>query len=110
VALLTASASTTLVLAFAFVATNSMLPGPQPQASLGAVVIAYMAASALGNAVPIPSGVGSTETAMVAVLVSAHVPAAHALAVVLTFRVITFWSPAGVGLAAGWYLRRSRAL
>jgi uncharacterized membrane protein YbhN (UPF0104 family) len=109
-ALMTASGATTLILGFAFVATNSMLPGPQPQASVGALLVAYMAASALGNAVPIPSGLGSTETAMVAVLVAAHVPAAHALGVVLTYRLITFWLPAAAGLAAGWHLRRSGAL
>jgi uncharacterized membrane protein YbhN (UPF0104 family) len=108
--LLTASGSTSLILALAFAATTGMLAGPQPKATVGAIVVAYMAAAAAANVVPIPSGVGSVEAAMVAVLVTAHVPAAHAVAVVLTYRVITFWMPAVVGVAVAWRLRRAGAL
>jgi hypothetical protein len=41
--------------------------------------------------VPTPAGVGSTETALVLVLTTDGVPTAHAVEVVVIFRVITFW-------------------
>jgi uncharacterized membrane protein YbhN (UPF0104 family) len=44
------------------------------------------------------------------VLVTARVPVAHAVAVVLTYRVVTFWLPAVVGVAVAWRLRRTGAL
>jgi uncharacterized membrane protein YbhN (UPF0104 family) len=47
---------------------------------------------------------------MTAALVTAGVPAGHALADVLVFRVITFWLPALVGLLAARQLRRVGAL
>jgi uncharacterized membrane protein YbhN (UPF0104 family) len=108
--LLVASGSTSVILAFAFLASVQILPGPQPQAPAGAIVIAFIAASAVATAVPIPSGIGSTEGAMVAVLVTAQVPTTNALAAVLAFRVITFWLPAVAGLIATRHLRRSGAL
>jgi uncharacterized membrane protein YbhN (UPF0104 family) len=109
-ALLAASGSTTLILALAFDVTTALVPGPQPRAGIGAMVVAYMAAAAVGNAIPIPAGVGSTEAALVGVLVAAHVPAPHAVEVVLIFRLITFWSPAVVGVFVARRLRRSGAI
>ena len=87
-----------------------MVPGTRPSADVGALVVAFMAASAAGSAVPVPAGLGSTEAALVGVLVAAHVPAAHAVEVVLVFRLITFWLPAGVGVIATRHLRKVRAL
>ena len=108
--LLAASGSTTLILAFAFVASMQMVPGPQPRVGGGALLVGFMLGAAAGNAVPVPAGIGSTETALVAVLVSSGVPTAHAVEVVLIYRIITFWSPAVFGLLATRRLRRAGAL
>ncbi len=108
--LLLASGSTTLVLAFAFVASIAMVPGAHPQASTGALLVAFMAGSAAGNAMPIPAGIGSADIAFVGVLVTVHVPAAHALEVVVLFRLITFWLPAVLGVLATRQLRRAGAI
>ena len=108
--LLVASGSTTLILAFAFVASTAMVPGTSPHASVGALIVAFMASAAAGNAVPLPAGVGSTEIAFVGVLIAAAVPYAHAVEVVVVFRLITFWIPALVGVLATRRLRRMGAI
>ena len=108
--LATASGATTLILAFAFAASVAMVPGPLPSAGLGALVIAFMLGTAAGTAVPLPAGLGSTEAALIAVLVSLHVPAAAAVQQVLIFRIITFWLPAGIGVFVTHHLRRQAAL
>jgi uncharacterized membrane protein YbhN (UPF0104 family) len=98
------------VLAFAFVATTAMVPGPRPAAGLAALVVAFMLGAAAGSAVPVPAGLGSTEAALAAVVVGAALPAAHAVEVVLVFRLITFWLPAVAGVLATRTLYRRRAL
>ena len=108
--LLAASGLTTLILGFAFVASTSMVPGPRPTASVGALLIAFMIGAAAGSAVPVPAGLGSTEAALVAVLVGAQVPAGHAVQEVLIFRALTFWMPAIVGVLATRHLERRNAL
>jgi glycosyltransferase 2 family protein len=59
-------------------------------AQAGAV---YMIANTIGSAVPTPGGVGGVEAALTAALVSAAVDPATAAAVVLLFRMATFWAP-----------------
>jgi uncharacterized membrane protein YbhN (UPF0104 family) len=108
--LIIASGATTLILAFAFVASTTMIPGPLPHASLGALLIGFMIGAAAGSAVPVPAGLGSTETALVAVLIEAHVAASRAVEEVLIFRVVTFWLPAALGVLALRKLNRRRAL
>ncbi|MDQ1722745.1 MAG: hypothetical protein QOI26_2479 [Pseudonocardiales bacterium] len=108
--LLIASGATTLILGFAFIASTAMVAGPRPQASLGALLVGFMIGAAAGSAVPVPAGLGSTETALVAVLVQLQVPASHAVEEVLIFRVLTFWLPAALGLLAMRRLHRRRAL
>ena len=110
IALLAASGSTTLILAFAFAACTAMVPGPRPSESMGALIVAFMIGSAAGNAVPVPAGLGATEAALTGVLVAAAVPAAHAIEIVLLFRFITFWAPAGVGILTAGALRRRGAI
>ncbi len=109
-ALLGASGSTTLILAFAFAASSAMVPGPQPSQSMAALIVAFMIGSAAGNAVPVPAGLGATEAALTGVLVAASVPATHAIEIVLLFRLITFWAPAGVGILTAGLLRRRGAI
>lgn len=108
--LILASGCTTLVLGFAFIATTAMVPGPQPVGGLGALLIAFMLGSTAGTAVPLPAGLGGSEAAYVAVLISVQVPAAHAVEEVLLFRVLTFWAPAAIGVVATRYLYRRKAI
>ena len=110
VTLTAASGMTTLMLGIAFVATTHLLPGPTPHAGIGTVLIAFMLGAAAGSSVPIPAGLGSTETALIAVLVATQVPATHAVQVVLVYRLITFWAPAVVGVFLARGLRRTGAL
>ena len=110
VVLLLASGATTLILGLAFIASTAMVPGPQPHAAVGALLVAFMAASAAGTAVPVPAGLGSTEAALVAVLVATGVPAPHAVEVVLIYRLITFWLPAAAGVIATRHLRQRAAI
>ncbi|HEY3736651.1 MAG TPA: lysylphosphatidylglycerol synthase transmembrane domain-containing protein [Jatrophihabitans sp.] len=110
-ALLTgASAGTTLMLGFAFIACTHVVAGVHPSASLSGLLIAYMLGGAVGTATPLPGGLGATEAALTAMLVANHVPASHALQVVLLFRVVTFWLPAVIGLLASRQLVRRRVL
>lgn len=110
VTLLAAAGSTTLLLAFAFVASIAMIPGPQPNTAIGGLLVGFMLGSAASNAVPTPAGVGSTETALVLVLVTVGLPSARAVEIVIMYRVITFWLPAVAGLITARHLRRTGAL
>lgn len=105
VVLMTASAGTTLMMGLAFAFSVSAIPGASPGTHVGLIICAYLLGAAAGNAVPTPAGVGSTEAALVAALVVAHVPASHALQSVLLFRLVTFWAPALAGLPAARALR-----
>jgi uncharacterized membrane protein YbhN (UPF0104 family) len=69
-----------------------------------------MIGAAAGSAVPVPAGLGSTETALVAILIAAHVATGRAVEAVLIFRVVTFWLPAALGVLAMRRLNRRRAL
>ncbi|HEV7205494.1 MAG TPA: lysylphosphatidylglycerol synthase domain-containing protein [Jatrophihabitans sp.] len=108
--LLAASAGTTVILAVAFALTTSALPGPRPDASVGGLVIGFMVGAAASNSIPIPAGLGATETALIGVLVAADIPAGQAFEEVMIFRVITFWIPALVGIVAARRLRSAGAL
>jgi uncharacterized membrane protein YbhN (UPF0104 family) len=108
--LLVASGATTVILGVAFVAVTAVVPGPRPDATLGALLIGYLVGAAAGSAVPIPAGIGSSETALIAILTEMHVPVSHAVEQVLIFRILTFWLPAAVGVFAARRLHRQRAL
>lgn len=109
-AVLGASGATTVLLALAFAASAAMVPGPHPTVSLGTLVIGFMLGSAASNAVPTPIGIGATETALVSVLVISGIPIAHAVEVVVIFRIVTFWIPPIAGVLVGRHLRRNGAL
>jgi len=109
-ALMGASAATTLMLAAGFSSAAVLGPTHVPAAAIIPMMIGYMAAAAAGNAVPTPGGIGTTDAAFVAVLVAAHASAGAALVSVITFRVITFWAPATIGILAARTLRRAGAL
>ena len=69
-----------------------------------------MVGAAASNSVPIPAGLGATETALIGVLVAADVPTAEAFDEVMIFRLITFWLPALLGIVAARRLRNAGAL
>jgi uncharacterized membrane protein YbhN (UPF0104 family) len=105
-----ASAATTLILAVGFAAAAVLGPSHLAVATTVPLMIGYMVAAAAGNAVPTPGGIGTTDAAFVGVLIAAHAPPGSALAVVVAFRIITFWLPALIGLATAHHLRRAGAL
>lgn len=104
---LAASAGTTLALGVAFALSVLAVPaaavGP---ADLLTLVAAYLVGAAAGGAVPLPGGVGPTETALVAALVALGIEAGPALHAVLLFRAVTFWAPVPIGLLSYRTLRR----
>jgi uncharacterized membrane protein YbhN (UPF0104 family) len=104
-----ASAWTTLVLAVGFAASVAAVAGPRVWLDFLPLVIGYMVGSAVGNAAPIPSGIGTTDTALVGVVVASGVVMHQAVIAVLIFRVVSFWLPAALGLVAGASLRRRGA-
>ncbi|MFI6208326.1 YbhN family protein [Streptomyces sp. NPDC051041] len=63
---------------------------PVPAAHMA---LAYLAATVAVALVPTPGGIGSVETALIVALVAVGGPAAVATAVVLAYRIITFWLP-----------------
>ena len=67
----------------------------------------YMIANTLGAAVPTPGGVGGVEAALTAVLLSYGVDSATAAAIVLLFRVLTFWLPTVPGYVMLRYSQRT---
>ena len=104
---LAASAGTTLVLGAAFALSVLAVPGTAAgPADALSLVAAYLVGAAAGAAIPLPGGVGSTETALVAALAALGVDTAPALHAVLLFRAVTFWAPVPVGLLSYRTLRR----
>jgi hypothetical protein len=55
------------------------------------LLLGFVLGSAAGGAAPVPAALGSTEAALIGVLVSVHVAAVEAVQVVLIFRLLTFW-------------------
>ncbi len=87
-----------------------MVPGASPGVGLTTIVTVFVVGSAIGSAIPVPAGVGSTEASLIAALLATGIPAAHALRAVLLFRVVAFWVPPAFGIAAARLLRRRGAL
>lgn len=87
------------VLILAFRAVHGTAP-------IGAVVLAYMLGQ-LGNALPLPGGVGGTEPIMLGVLTASGVDLAAGAAAVLIYRFISLGLQALAGAAAVVSLMRS---
>lgn len=66
----------------------------------------YMIATTIGAAVPTPGGVGGVDAALTAVLLSYGIDNAAAAAIVLLFRILTFWLPTIPGYAFLRYTQR----
>ncbi|MFB4309224.1 YbhN family protein [Actinomadura sp. GTD37] len=104
---LVASAGTTFVLGIAFALSVLAVPGTRTgPADALTLVTAYLVGAAAGSAIPLPGGVGATETALVAALAALGIEAGPALHAVLLFRAITFWAPVPLGLLSYRTLRR----
>ncbi len=108
--LMLASSATTLLQGCGFVCAVWMVPGSRPAVSAGGLLVGYLLASAVSSTIPVPSGLGSTEAALVAVLIAARVSPAQAVEQVMLFRVVTFWSPAVLGLLISRRLHRTGVL
>ncbi|MFE1787922.1 YbhN family protein [Streptomyces sp. NPDC059525] len=74
------------------------------------IAVAYLVGTAAGSAVPTPGGIGGIETALVAALTLAGLPAAVAFPAVLLYRLLTFWLPVLPGWAAFTHLIRQNML
>ena len=66
----------------------------------------YIVATTIGSAVPTPGGVGAVEAALTAALLGYGVDNATAAAVVLFFRILTFWVPTAPGWGFLQYTQR----
>jgi uncharacterized membrane protein YbhN (UPF0104 family) len=77
--------------------------GESPAITL--VLMGYLIGQ-LGGLLPIPGGVGGIEGGLIGTLIVYGLPAAATAAAVLAYRVILFWLPLVLGLAAFTALRR----
>lgn len=77
--------------------------GARPNPAL--VVLAYGAASLLGLVPLTPGGLGFVEAGLTGMLVLAGLDPADALAGTFLYRLLTFWLPIPIGLAAGVLFR-----
>jgi len=66
----------------------------------------YIIATTIGSAVPTPGGVGGVDAALTAALLGYGVPNADAAAIVLLFRLLTFWLPTLPGYISLRYCQR----
>jgi uncharacterized membrane protein YbhN (UPF0104 family) len=73
----------------------------------GVLVMSYFVGQ-LGNALPLPGGIGGVEGGMIGALVAFGEPAGLALAAVLTYRAFAFWLPTVPGAVA--YVQLTREL
>ncbi len=104
------SGTTTLVLAVGFVISTLAVGGVRSLPAAVMIFTTYLVASAVASAVPLPAAAGSTEAALLGVLLADGVPAVQAVPSVLIFRAVTFWAPAPAGLIAAGVLRRRQIL
>jgi putative heme transporter len=73
---------------------------------LAVVVMAYFTGM-LGNALPLPGGVGGVEGGMIAAFLAFGVPAGLAVVAVLSYRAFAFWLPTIPGVLSYLRLRHS---
>ena len=95
-----------LLLTVAYVgAFDSVLRAFNQSLPLTDVTVLFLLGNAVGAAVPTPGGLGAVEGALTAGLVS--IGAANAVAVVLVYRLLTYWARIPLGwLAMKWLQNR----
>jgi uncharacterized membrane protein YbhN (UPF0104 family) len=74
------------------------------------VAAVYLAGNTVGSAAPTPGGLGAVEVVLSAGLTAIGIPAHHAVAAVLLYRLATFWLPIPSGWVAYEFLQRSGTL
>jgi len=72
----------------------------------GAVLVMGYYVGTLGNALPLPGGIGGVEGGMIAAFLAFGVPAHLAVLAVLAYRTISYWLPTLPGAIAYWRLRQ----
>jgi putative heme transporter len=77
--------------------------GPSPP---GAVIVMSYYLGTLGNALPLPGGIGGVEAGMIGAFVAFGVSARLAVLAVLAYRTISYWLPTIPGAVAYWRLAR----
>lgn len=71
-----------------------------PDFRLVPVLAVFAVASTLGQLAPTPGGLGAVEAAMIAGLTAIGISPTHAVATVLTSRLLTYWLPVLPGIVA----------
>jgi putative heme transporter len=77
-------------------------PNPPPFA---VIVLAYFVGM-LGNALPLPGGIGGVDGGMIGAFAALGVSSDYAISAVLTYRAFAFWLPTLPGAIAYFQLRR----
>jgi uncharacterized protein (TIRG00374 family) len=78
--------------------------GPDPP-PFAVIVLAYFVGM-LGNALPLPGGVGGVDGGMIGAFAALGVSSDYAISAVLTYRAFAFWLPTLPGAVAYFQLRR----
>jgi uncharacterized membrane protein YbhN (UPF0104 family) len=79
---------------------------PGNRLSYATITVVYLTAQTAGSFVPIPSGVGTVETAMTFALITVGVSSAFAAPAVLIFRLLRTYLPAIPGYVTFTQLQR----
>jgi uncharacterized protein (TIRG00374 family) len=78
--------------------------GPDPP-PFAVIVLAYFVGM-LGNALPLPGGIGGVDGGMIGAFAALGVSSDYAISAVLTYRAFAFWLPTLPGAIAYFQLRR----
>jgi putative heme transporter len=78
--------------------------GPDPP-PFAVIVLAYFVGM-LGNALPLPGGIGGVDGGMIGAFAALGVASDYAISAVLTYRAFAFWLPTLPGAIAYFQLRR----
>ncbi|NQW73172.1 MAG: flippase-like domain-containing protein, partial [Actinobacteria bacterium] len=75
--------------------------------SISVIAVVYLAGATIGQAAPIPGGLGAVEAALSAGLTAAGLDGGVAVSAVLLYRLVTFWLPTLPGYwSFNWLTKR----
>ena len=74
------------------------------------IAFVYLAGATIGQAAPIPGGIGPVEATLIAGLTATGMPSALALSGVLLYRIVTFYLPVIPGAFAFVDLQRKNLI
>ena len=92
--------------AFEYFALLAILFAIGARPDIWLVLLAFVAASVLGMIPFSPGGLGFVEAGLTATLAVSGISTGEALLATLVFRLVSFWLPIPIGLAAAWLFRR----